>query len=180
MENSFLSDNLFVENVNEFGHEWLHGLAHRHPVEVPPPDVKEILVPVDSVSDAEVTQLLDGTRGYGARLTLVHVVEVIPYPPPVSMVDMYRSMVEDGRGLLEDFKHRLEGEGVEVRTKLLIGIPAVSIVEESRDYDLVMMVLPKRPAILERILDAFKAITFSDVRRHVTKWAQCPVVTIRA
>jgi len=144
-----------------------------------PRHVSDILVPIDSVPNAGVGRLVELARGYSARLTLVHVVAVVPYPPPVSMVDMYRSMIDEGEEMLERTRRRVEMEGIEVRTKLLIGVPGPTIVDESRDYDLVVMVMPHRPWILDRILDLLKAVTFSDVRRPVTRRALCPVLTVR-
>ena len=143
-------------------------------------ELTRILVPVDFSVHADKALRYAATLAgrFNATVELLHVVED-PYRTGAWSPDVYTpvipeildNLVADARRRLEDMKVVAAAGGVDVRTDVLIGLPAHSIIEKSTDFDLIVMGTHGRTGLPH--------IVTGSVAERVVRKAACPVLTVR-
>ena len=141
---------------------------------------RHILAPTDfsDYSKKAVTSALALAKTYSARLTVLHVVELPPYPiegyVPFSvsssfMEDLERQATQDLAQLLPD----AATAGVEVVRLVAVGTPYRKIIEvaEAEQVDLIVMATAGRTG--------FSHLVMGSIAERVVRTATCPVLTIR-
>jgi universal stress protein A len=143
-------------------------------------DIRHLLAPTDfsEYSKEAVSYALELAQKFGAKLSLLHVVE----PPPYSM----EGLVPSGAGgdLLDDLERQASAElaqvlpqakdaKVEVRRYVVVGSPFRKIIEsaEADKVDLIVMATHGRTGLSHLVMGS--------VAERVVRTAPCPVLTIR-
>jgi nucleotide-binding universal stress UspA family protein len=146
-------------------------------------NISKILVPVDFSRYAErafgyATAL---ARRLGAELTLVHIVEdpfatgawgAETYTPNVG--ELLQEMIAGAERQLTPWKDRPAAQGLTVKTAVITGQPAQSIIEYAagEGCDLIVMGTHGRTGLSHAVMGS--------VAERVLRKAPCPVLTVRA
>ena len=140
--------------------------------------LRRILCPIDysDSSQRALDRAVALAREAKARLTIAHVVELLPEVPDMPMPDasVYRAArMEDGQRRLSSACAGVQA-AVDVDARLLTGSPHREIVKlaQEQSADLIVMGIHGRGAI-DRFL-------LGSTAQHVTRHAACPVMTIRS
>jgi nucleotide-binding universal stress UspA family protein len=141
---------------------------------------RHILAPTDfsEYSKKAVTSALELAKQFGARLTILHVVEPPPYPvegyvpPSVSatfLEDLERQTTQD----LAQFVPEAEASGLQVVRLVVVGTPYRKIIEtaEAEQVDLIVMATAGRTG--------FSHLLLGSIAERVVRTATCPVLTMR-
>ena len=141
---------------------------------------RHILAPTDfsEYSKKAVASALELATQFGARLTILHVVEPPPYPvegyvpPSVSttfLEDLERQATQD----LAQFVPEAETSGLAVARLVVVGTPYRKIIEtaEAQQVDLIVMATAGRTG--------FSHLLLGSIAERVVRTATCPVLTIR-
>jgi nucleotide-binding universal stress UspA family protein len=141
---------------------------------------RHILAPTDfsEYSTQAVTSALEWAKKFGAKLTIVHVIELPPYPvegyvPPslsaTFMDDLERQATTDLAQLVPE----AESAGVEVARVVAVGSPYRKIIDmaEAEHVDLIVMATAGRTG--------FSRLVMGSIAERVVRSASCPVLTIR-
>ncbi len=143
-------------------------------------EIRKILYPTDfsECSETALAYAIDFAREYGAKLTVLHVVQVPDPYGPYEAWAFNRHAVEEQ--LLEvsrqHIAEQLEGKvpmGVEVDVQTAAGLPSRVIVDlaERDAYDLLVVGTHGR--------GGFTHIIMGSVAERVVRHAPCPVLTVR-
>lgn len=143
-------------------------------------EIRHILAPTDfsEHSKKALTYAFGLAKQFGARLSILHVVEIPPYPvegyaPPglaaTFLDDLERQAIQELAQLLPE----AAGEKVEVVRSVVVGSPYRKILEatETEPVDLLVMATAGRTGISRLVLGS--------VAERVVRHAACPVLTIR-
>ena len=141
---------------------------------------RHILAPTDfsEYSKKATVSAFELAKTFSARLTVLHVVELPPYPiegyVPASVSssfieDLERQATQDLAQLLPD----AATAGVEVVRLVAVGTPYRKIIEvaESEQVDLIVMATAGRTG--------FSHLVMGSIAERVVRTAACPVLTIR-
>jgi nucleotide-binding universal stress UspA family protein len=141
---------------------------------------RHILAPTDfsDYSKKAVASALELAKKFGARLTILHVVEPPPYPiegfVPSSvsasfLEDLERQATQDLARVVPE----AEASGVEVRRVVIVGTPYRQIIDtaEAEQVDLIVMATAGRTG--------FSHLVLGSIAERVVRTATCPVLTIR-
>lgn len=141
---------------------------------------RHILAPTDfsEYSKKAIVSALELAKTFGARLTILHVVELPPYPiegfVPSSVSssfieDLERQATED----LAQIAPEAETSGVEVTRMVAVGTPYRKILDvaEAEQVDLIVMATAGRTG--------FSHLVMGSIAERVVRTATCPVLTIR-
>jgi nucleotide-binding universal stress UspA family protein len=143
-------------------------------------DIRHILAPTDfsDYSKEAINYALDLAQTFGAKLSLLHVVELPSYP----IEDFVPSTM--GGGLLDDLERQASAElaqvlpqaqeaKIEVTRGLVMGSPFRKIIEtaEAEHVDLIVMATHGRTGLSHLMVGS--------VAERVVRTAPCPVLTIR-
>jgi nucleotide-binding universal stress UspA family protein len=141
---------------------------------------RHILAPTDfsEYSKQAVTSAFELAQKFGAKLTILHVIELPPYPiegyvPPslsaTFMDDLERQAAADLAQLVPD----AEAANVEVARVIGVGTPYRKIIEtaEAEQVDLIVMATAGRTG--------FSHLVMGSIAERVVRTATCPVLTIR-
>ena len=141
---------------------------------------RHILAPTDfsEYSKKAVGSALELARKFGAKLTILHVVELPPYPvegyvPPAVnatfLDDLERQATQD----LAQLVHEAESSNVEVVRLVAVGSPYRRIIDtaEAEQVDLIVMATAGRTG--------FSHLVMGSIAERVVRTATCPVLTIR-
>jgi nucleotide-binding universal stress UspA family protein len=139
---------------------------------------RHILAPTDfsEYSKTAVASALELAKKFGAKLTILHVVELPPYPvegyvPPhlsaTFLEDLERQATADLAQVVP------EAAKVEVARVVAVGTPYRTIIEtaEADHVDLIVMAMAGRTGFSHFILGS--------IAERVVRTASCPVLTIR-
>jgi nucleotide-binding universal stress UspA family protein len=142
--------------------------------------VRHILAPTDfsEYSKQAVVSALELARTFGAKLTILHVVELPPYPvegyvPPAVnatfLDDLERQATQDLAQLVPE----AESSNVEVVRLVAVGSPYRKIIDtaEAEQVDLIVMATAGR--------SGFSRLIMGSIAERVVRAATCPVLTIR-
>jgi nucleotide-binding universal stress UspA family protein len=141
---------------------------------------RHILAPTDfsEYSKQAVASALELAKTFGAKLTILHVIELPPYPvegyvPPslsaTFMDDLERQATTD----LAQVVPEVENAGVEVVRVVAVGTPYRKIIDmaEAEQVDLIVMATAGRTG--------FSRLVMGSIAERVVRTASCPVLTIR-
>jgi nucleotide-binding universal stress UspA family protein len=143
-------------------------------------DIRHILAPTDfsDYSKEAINYALDLAQTFGAKLSLLHVVELPPYP-----IEGLGPSTPGG-GLLDDLERQASAElaqvlpqahnaQIEVTRSVVIGTPFRKIIEtaEVEHVDLIVMATHGRTGLSHLVVGS--------VAERVVRSAPCPVLTIR-
>jgi nucleotide-binding universal stress UspA family protein len=141
---------------------------------------RHILAPTDfsEYSKQAVVTALEWAQKFGAKLTILHVIELPPYPvegyvPPslsaTFMDDLERHATTD----LAQVVPEAEKAGVEVVRVVAVGSPYRKIIDmaEAEQVDLIVMATAGRTG--------FSRLVMGSIAERVVRSASCPVLTIR-
>ena len=141
---------------------------------------RHVLAPTDfsEYSKKAVAYALELARKFGAKLTILHVIELPPYPvegyvtPNLSqtfMDDLERQATTD----LAQVTPEAEAAGVEVARVVGVGTPYRKIIDtaEAEQVDLIVMATAGRTG--------FSHLIMGSIAERVVRTASCPVLTIR-
>jgi nucleotide-binding universal stress UspA family protein len=141
---------------------------------------RHILAPTDfsEYSKQAVASALEWAQKFGAKLTMLHVIELPPYPvegyvPPslsaTFMDDLERQAITDLAQLVPE----AESTGVEVARVVAVGSPYRKIIDmaEAEQVDLIVMATAGRTG--------FSRLVMGSIAERVVRSASCPVLTIR-
>lgn len=141
---------------------------------------RHILAPTDfsEYSKKAVAAALELAKTFGARLTILHVVELPPYPiegfVPSSVSssfieDLERQATQD----LAQIVPEAETSGVEVTRVVVVGTPYRKIIDtaEAEQIDLIVMATAGRTG--------FSHLVMGSIAERIVRTATCPVLTIR-
>jgi nucleotide-binding universal stress UspA family protein len=144
---------------------------------------RHILAPTDfsEYSQKAVVSALELARTLGAKLTILHVVELPPYPAagyvppavnatwPPFLDDLERQATQDLAQLVPE----AESSDVEVVRLVAVGSPHRKIIDtaEAEQVDLIVMATAGR--------SGFSRLIMGSIAERVVRTATCPVLTIR-
>jgi nucleotide-binding universal stress UspA family protein len=141
---------------------------------------RHILAPTDfsEYSKKAVASALELARKFGAKLSILHVIELPPYPiegyvPPslsaTFLDDLERQATQD----LAELVPEAEADNVEVARMVAVGTPYRKIIEaaEAEDVDLIVMATAGRTGLSHLVMGS--------IAERVVRTASCPVLTLR-
>ncbi|MFO8110402.1 MAG: universal stress protein [Thermoplasmata archaeon] len=139
-------------------------------------DFKRILIPTDGskTSEVAVDKGLSLARKIGAKVKVLFVVDKGNFRdiPPDDLITTLRGHMESkGNEMLDEIQEKTDELGVEMEKSLVHGHPDDIIVEESKDFDLIVIGTHDRSG-LSRLL-------IGSVTERVVKHALCPVMVIK-
>lgn len=139
--------------------------------------LKRILVPVDfsECSKKALAYAMPFAKQFGAEIALVHVVQPYIPVPEMSAVDVTPAMAqmrESGKSELEKLRISIIDD-VKIKTVLRVGHPAHEIVKAAAEADADLIILSTHGRT------GLGRVFFGSVAEHVTRYARCPVLTVR-
>jgi nucleotide-binding universal stress UspA family protein len=143
-------------------------------------EIHHILSPTDFSEHAKqaVTAAFELAQTFGAKLTVLHVVE-----PPSYLIDSHASahhgplllkaIEEQARRELDSLLSQSPGAQVEIARRVMVGVPYQRITETAatEQVDLIVMATHGRTGLRHLVLGS--------VAERVVRLASCPVLTIR-
>lgn len=107
-------------------------------------DFRRIIAPVDGSKSSKraAKKAIDFAKDAGIELTALYVLHEPDaiYPEFGKMYpDAVELMKKEGRSILEDIKKMGSERGIDVKTKLVVGIPDHEIIKEASSNDLIIM-----------------------------------------
>lgn len=136
------------------------------------PMYKKILIPIDG-SGESVFAARHGVglaSKFGASVTLVHVMPVLPLDVRSMVIDRFR---EEARELLKKVAQDINTFKIPIDTKIISGKTADSICKIARKHKFDLIVIGSRG------LSEVKGYLLGSVSNAVTTHAPCPVLIIR-
>jgi universal stress protein A len=142
-------------------------------------DIRHILAPTDfsDYSKQALREAFELTRTFGARLSLLHVVEPSPYlgefTPPTMGADLLGDLERQASAALARVLPEAQQATIEVTRAVVMGSPSLKIVEtaEAEHVDLIVMATHGRTGLSHLLIGS--------VAERVVRTAPCPVLTIR-
>jgi universal stress protein A len=142
-------------------------------------DIRHILAPTDfsDYSKKALSDALELARTFGAKLTLLHVVEPSPYlgefTLPTAGADLVSNLERQASAALARMLPEAQRAQIEVIRSVVIGSPLRKIVEaaEAKHVDLIVMATHGRTGLSHLLIGS--------VAERVVRTAPCPVLTIR-
>ena len=143
-------------------------------------EFRHILAPTDfsEYSKKAVASALELAKKFGAKLSILHVVELPPYPvegyvPPSLTATFIEDLEREASQELAQVVPEAEGAGVEVARLVAVGTPYRKIIDmaEAEQVDLIVMATAGRTG--------FSHLIMGSIAERVVRTASCPVLTIR-
>ncbi len=138
--------------------------------------VRHLLVATDfsDTAQAAVAWAVEIARGHGAKVTLVHAVDL---PGPVADYglvpkDVSAELQEAALARLGEAEEPIRQAGVETASHLLLGLPSVAILEAAGQLAPDLLVLGSRG------LSGFRHLLLGSTAARVVQRASCPVLTV--
>jgi nucleotide-binding universal stress UspA family protein len=141
---------------------------------------RHILAPTDfsEYSKQAVSSALELAKKFGAKLSILHVVELPPYPvegyvPPSLTTTFMEDLEREASQELAQLAPEAESTGVEVARLVTVGSPYRKILDmaEADGVDLIVMATAGRTG--------FSRLVMGSIAERVVRTASCPVLTIR-
>ena len=141
---------------------------------------RHMLAPTDfsEYSKQAVASALELAKKFGAKLSILHVVELPPYPvegyvPPSLTATFMEDLEREASQELAQVVPEAESAGVEVARLVTVGSPYHKIIDlaEAEQVDLIVMATAGRTG--------FSHLIMGSIAERVVRTASCPVLTIR-
>jgi nucleotide-binding universal stress UspA family protein len=143
--------------------------------------LKTILVPVDfsSFSNKALDYALAFAEQFGAKVTLLHVVEPMVYPEsyvptPAAADELNHHLITSAEQRLARQREALGEQGAEVRTVARAGRPFIEICEFAREAGVDLIILATHG------YTGLKHVLLGSTAERVVRHSPCPVLTVRA
>jgi nucleotide-binding universal stress UspA family protein len=143
-------------------------------------EFRRILAPTDfsEYSKKAVVSALALAQKFGAKLTILHVIEPPPYPidgyvPPSLSTTFLEDLERQASQDLAQVVPEAEAANVEVARLVTVGTPYRRIIDtaEAQQVDLIVMATAGRTG--------FSHLLLGSIAERVVRTASCPVLTIR-
>lgn len=139
-------------------------------------EIKTILLPTDGseCSGKALAYALSFARQYGARVVILHVIEMEPLVgAEPHLLHLSGFLEEKGRRILGKAAASAKEAGVDVETRLVIGIPFDDILRLSGELpaDLIIIGTHGRTGLPHALMGS--------VAEKIVRLAPCPVLTVR-
>jgi nucleotide-binding universal stress UspA family protein len=143
-------------------------------------NIRHILAPTDfsGYSKKAINYAFELAQTFGAKLSLLHVVELPPYPiegfvPSTMGADLLNDLERQGSAELAQVLPQAQEAKIEVTRAVVIGSPFRKIIEtaEAEKVDLIVMATHGRTGLSHLVMGS--------VAERVVRTAPCPVLTIR-
>jgi nucleotide-binding universal stress UspA family protein len=141
---------------------------------------RHILAPTDfsEYSKQAVASALELAKKFGAKLSILHVVELPPYPvegyvPPSLSATFLEDLERQASQDLAQVVPEAESASIEVARLVTVGSPYRKIIDmaEAEQVDLIVMATAGRTG--------FSRLVMGSIAERVVRTASCPVLTIR-
>ncbi len=141
---------------------------------------RHILAPTDfsEYSKKAVASALEWAKKFAAKLTILHVVELPPYPvegyiPPSLSTTLLEDLERQASQDLAQLLPEAERAKTEVARLVAVGTPYQKIIEaaEAEQVDLIVMATAGRTG--------FSHLVLGSIAERAVRTATCPVLTIR-
>jgi nucleotide-binding universal stress UspA family protein len=141
---------------------------------------RHILAPTDfsNYSKQAVASALELAKKFGAKLSILHVIELPPYPvegyvPPSLTATFLEDLERQASQELAQVVPEAESAGVDVVRQVAVGSPYQKIIDmaEAEQVDLIVMATAGRTG--------FSRLIMGSIAERVVRTASCPVLTIR-
>ena len=141
---------------------------------------RHILAPTDfsEYSKQAVASALELAKKFSAKLSILHVVELPPYPvegyvPPSLTATFMEDLEREASRQLAQMVPEAESAGVNVVRLVAVGSPYRKIIDtaEAEQVDLIVMATAGRTG--------FSHLIMGSIAERVVRTASCPVLTIR-
>jgi universal stress protein A len=142
-------------------------------------DIRHILAPTDfsDYSKKALSDALELAQIFGAKLSLLHVLEPSPYlgefTPPTMGADLLSDLEQQASAALARMLPEAQNAQIEVTRSVVMGSPSLKIVEtaEAEHVDLIVMATHGRTGLSHLLIGS--------VAERVVRTAPCPVLTMR-
>jgi universal stress protein A len=142
-------------------------------------DIRHILAPTDfsDYSKKALSDAFELAQIFGAKLSLLHVLEPSPYLGefilPTMGEDLLSDLERQARAALARVLPEAQNVQIEVTRSVVMGSPSLKIVEtaEAEHVDLIVMATHGRTGLSHLLIGS--------VAERVVRTAPCPVLTIR-
>jgi universal stress protein A len=142
-------------------------------------DIRHILAPTDfsDYSKKALSDAFELAQIFGAKLSLLHVLEPSPYLGEFTLPTMGEDLLSDlerqARAALARVLPEAQNVQIEVTRSVVMGSPSLKIVEtaEAEHVDLIVMATHGRTGLSHLLIGS--------VAERVVRTAPCPVLTIR-
>jgi nucleotide-binding universal stress UspA family protein len=141
---------------------------------------RHILAPTDfsEYSKQAIASALEWAKKFGAKLSILHVIELPPYPvegyvPPNLSATFLDDLERQAAADLAQLVPEAEATNVEVARVIAVGTPYRKIIEtaEAGQVDLIVMATAGRTGLSHLVMGS--------IAERVVRTASCPVLTIR-
>lgn len=146
-------------------------------------NLKKILVPVDFSRYSELTLkfAISLSRLTGARITALHVFEKPVIPEAIWMskqiVDIYKNYHKEAekkaKEELKKFIQQFDTRGINLKTRVVSGIPFIEIIKRSRKEKIDLIILGSKG------LTVFQKVLIGSTADRVVRKAKCSVLVIK-
>jgi len=139
-------------------------------------NVKKIVVAVDGSKQSvkALAWALDLAAKYDAEVTTVTVVKPPEFSPTISEVDEFYTDAENHcRPMLEKLRQQGKEQYIDVKTEILRGHPAESIVKYAYDNKADLIITGTRG------LGGFKNLVIGSVAQKVVTYSKIPVLVVK-
>jgi nucleotide-binding universal stress UspA family protein len=141
---------------------------------------RHILAPTDfsEYSKQAVASALELAKKFGAKLSILHVVELPAYPvegyvPPSLSTTFMEDLEREASQELAQMVPEAESAGIELARLVTVGSPYRKILDmaEAEQVDLIVMATAGRTG--------FSRLIMGSIAERVVRTSSCPVLTIR-
>lgn len=137
---------------------------------------ENILVPTDGseYTKAAVKKAMELAKLSGGKVTALYVLDQSVFtnmPMDTAVMNVYNTLEKEGKQAVEYVRELGAEEGIEVAVSIKEGTPVKVILDESPNYDIIVMGTLGRTGMSKLLMGS--------VAERVVRAAQCPVLVVR-
>ena len=137
----------------------------------------KILVPTDGseYTKAAVRKAMELAKLSGGKVTALYVLDqtiLTNMPMDTAVMNVYNTLEKEGKEAVDFVRDLGASEGVEVEVVIKEGTPVKVILDESANYDIIVMGTLGRTGMSKLLMGS--------VAERVVRASQCPVLVVRA
>ena len=134
-----------------------------------------ILVPIDFTekSMAGVEVAMEHARRFGARLTLLHVIEELELITEQESKSFYRRLENQAKARMLEFVKKIPSEGIEIQHRLAFGHRAQMIVHSAEEVEADLIILSSHR------IDPENAQGWGTISYRVALLSSCSVLLVK-
>jgi nucleotide-binding universal stress UspA family protein len=138
---------------------------------------KRILVPTDGseYTKAAIKQAVELAKLTGGELTALYVLDqtvLTNMPMDTAVMNVYKTLEKEGQEAVDFVLNLAKEAGIKAEVSVKEGTPVKVILEESANYDLIVMGTLGRTGMSKLLMGS--------VAERVVRAASCPVMVVRA